>query len=92
METLKTENNKFEVLIGCEPTGHYWFAFTKYISDHQKTFVMFNAFVVKKITELDNNSAKKTQEIPLSGSGTVTARNDEFRIGYDYYVTPVENP
>lgn len=25
-ETLKTENKKTAVLIGCEPTGHYWFS------------------------------------------------------------------
>ena len=24
-ETLKRENSKTEILIGCEPTGHYWF-------------------------------------------------------------------
>ncbi len=32
-ETLKKENNKTAVLIGCEPTGHYWFAFAKYVND-----------------------------------------------------------
>lgn len=26
-EKLKNENKKTAVLIGCEPTGHYWFAF-----------------------------------------------------------------
>lgn len=46
-ETLKWENNKIEVLIGCEPTGHYWFAFAKYVQYHQKTLVMVNPFSVK---------------------------------------------
>lgn len=32
-KTLKNENNKTTVLIGCEPTGHYWFAFAKYVKD-----------------------------------------------------------
>ena len=36
-ETLKRENSKTEILIGCAPTGHYWFAFAKYVQDHQKT-------------------------------------------------------
>lgn len=39
-ETLKTENKKTAVLIGSEPTGHYWFAFAKYVNDHQKRLVM----------------------------------------------------
>ena len=59
-EKLKTENNKTAVLIGCEPTGHYWFAFAKYVSEHKKTLVMVNPFSVKKIKELDDNSPKKT--------------------------------
>ena len=44
------------VLIGCEPTGHYWFAFVKNVNDHQKRLVMVNLFSVKKIKELDDNS------------------------------------
>ena len=59
-ETLKTENKKTAVLIGCEPTGHYWVAFVKYVNDHQKRLVMVNPFSVKKIKELDDNSPKKT--------------------------------
>ncbi len=59
-EKLKTENNKTKVTIGCEPTGHYWFAFAKYVTDHQKELVMVNPFSVKKIKELDDNSPKKT--------------------------------
>ena len=59
-ETLKTDNCKTDVMIGCEPTGHYWFAFAKYVSEHEKTLVMVNPFSVKKIKELDDNSPKKT--------------------------------
>ncbi len=62
-ETLKKENNKTAVLIGCEPTGHYWFAFAKYVNDHQKRLAMVNPFSVKKIKELDDNSPKKTDSI-----------------------------
>ena len=56
----KTENKKTAVLIGCEPTCHYWFAFAKYVNDHKKRLVMVNPFSVKKIKELDDNSPKKT--------------------------------
>ena len=59
-QKLQKENDKAAVLIGCEPTGHYWFAFSKYVSDHQMTLVMVNPFSVKKIKELDDNSPKKT--------------------------------
>ena len=59
-ERIKTETAKTNVLIGCEPTGHYWFALAKHVRDHQMTLVMVNPFSVKKIKELDDNSPKKT--------------------------------
>lgn len=59
-EDIKAEKNKTKILIGCEPTGHYWFAFAKYVAEHDKTLVMVNPFSVKKIKELDDNSPKKT--------------------------------
>ena len=59
-EKLKTENDKSAIMIGCEPTGHYWFSFAKYATDHKMTLVMVNPFSVKKIKELDDNSPKKT--------------------------------
>lgn len=60
VERIKTEKEKTMVIIGCEPTGHYWYSFAKYVADHQKTLVMVNPFSVKKIKELDDNSPKKT--------------------------------
>ena len=60
VETLKSENEKTDAMIGCEPTGHYWFALAKYAKDHKHKIVMVNPFSVKKIKELDDNSPKKT--------------------------------
>ena len=58
-ETLKKENNKTQILIGCEPTDHYWFMFAKYAKTYKKRLVMVNSFSVKKMKELDDNSPKK---------------------------------
>lgn len=59
-ERIRTENDKSDIIIGCEPTGHYWFALFKYVTDHKMKLVMVNPFSVKKIKELDDNSPKKT--------------------------------
>lgn len=59
IQTLQKDKEKTAVMIGCEPTGHYWFALSKYVGDHQMTLVMVNPFSVKKIKELDDNSPKK---------------------------------
>ena len=34
MEKLMLGNGKADILIGCEPTGHYWFALARYVEDH----------------------------------------------------------
>ena len=60
VEAVKTENSKTAIMIGCEPTGHYWFSFGKYVTDRKMILVMVNPFSVKKIKELDDNSPKKT--------------------------------
>ena len=57
---LMKDNGKNDVMMGCEPTGHYWFAFAKHVSNHKGKLVMVNLFSVKKIKELDGNSSKKT--------------------------------
>jgi len=57
-EKLKAENQKKDVIIGCEPTGHYWFAFQNYVAMHQMLLVIVNPFSVKKIKELDDNRKK----------------------------------
>ncbi len=61
-ETLKTEKQKKDVIVGCEPTGHYWFALANYLKVHGMLLVMVNPFSVKKIKELDDNSPRKTDE------------------------------
>ena len=60
VEDIAEKQGKTAVIPGMEPTGHYWFAFAKYVKDHRKTLVMVNPFSVKKIKELDDNSPKKT--------------------------------
>lgn len=59
-DAIKTENDKDSVIIGCEPTGHYWFALANYVSERQMMLVMVNPYSVKKIKELDDNSPRKT--------------------------------
>ena len=59
-DAIRTENNKTTVIIGCEPTGHYWFVLANYVSDRQMMLVMVNPYSVKKIKELDDNSPRKT--------------------------------
>lgn len=52
--------DKTEVLIGCEPTGHYWYTLERFLRERGMKLVFVNPFAVKRMKELDDNSPKKT--------------------------------
>lgn len=54
-KTAKAE----KVLVGCEPTGHYWFNLAKYVTEQGMTLVLVNPYHVKQAKELDDNSPSK---------------------------------
>jgi transposase len=51
---------KTHVILGCEPTGHYWFNLAYYARAKEIPFVVVNPMYVKKAKELDDNSPAKT--------------------------------
>ena len=54
------ENKKTHLIVGCEPTGHYWMPFGKFLKAHDVEMVFVNPYHVHQIKELDDNSPKKT--------------------------------
>ena len=59
-EKIKQENEKTNVIIGCEPTGHYWFPLAEYLKEQGVKLVIVNPYHVKQLKELDDNSPRKT--------------------------------
>lgn len=57
---LKEENGKKEVLMGAEPTGHYWFGLATYLKGHDIKTVLVNPFHVKRSKEMDDNHPSKS--------------------------------
>lgn len=51
---------KTHVILGCEPTGHYWFNLAYFAKAKEIPFVVVNPMHVKKAKELDDNSPSKT--------------------------------
>ena len=49
-----------KVIIGMEPTGHYWKAFANYLIKHNKCVVLVNPYHTKQSKELDDNSQTKS--------------------------------
>ena len=51
-----------QIIVGCEPTGHYWFTLAKYLKAQHINLALVNPYHVKQIKELDDNSPKKTDQ------------------------------
>lgn len=58
LESLK-EFDKTDVLIGIEPTGHYWLNLAYFLEEHGIPLVMCNPMHVKRSKELDDNLQTK---------------------------------
>ena len=58
-EEIKNKSNKSKVLVGMEPTGHYWFNIAPYLKDQSMKIVLVNPFHVKRSKELDDNNPTK---------------------------------
>lgn len=56
---LMETHNKKEVIIGFEPTGHYWMNLAAFLTDQGIPFVLVNPLHVKQSKELDDNLQSK---------------------------------
>ena len=63
IKDIKLAEGKELVIVGMEPTGHYWLNIARYLRDKEKyTVVTVNPMHVKKIKELDDNNQTKTDK------------------------------
>lgn len=60
MNSLLKKTVKRELIVGCEPTGHYWFPLARYLKEQGIKLVIVNPYHVKQLKELDDNRPKKT--------------------------------
>ncbi len=59
MQDICRQHNKTDIIVGFEPTGHYWFTLGDYLKSQGHRLAMVNPFHVKQSKELDDNSPTK---------------------------------
>lgn len=59
-ERLKHRHGCGSILMGMEPTGHYWYPLAYYLQKHKQAFVTVNPAHVRWAKELEDNSPLKT--------------------------------
>ena len=58
-KSVATEYRKDNIIVGLEPTGHYWFNLGEFIRNLGIRLVLVNPYHVKRSKELDDNSQTK---------------------------------
>ena len=56
---LAAEHSKKQIVLGLEPTGHYWFCLTAWMIKNGISVVQVNPYAVKQTKELEDNSQLK---------------------------------
>ena len=56
---LAAEHNKAQIVLGLEPTGHYWFCLAAWMISNGISVVQVNPYAVKQTKELEDNSQSK---------------------------------
>lgn len=56
---LAAENDKKQIVLGLEPTGHYWFALAAWMVSNGISVVQVNPYAVKQSKEIEDNSQNK---------------------------------
>ena len=59
VNSVATEHRKDNIIVGLEPTGHYWFNLGEFIRNLEIRLVLVNPYHVKRSKELDDNSQTK---------------------------------
>lgn len=59
---LKAIHDKQEILVGFEPTGHYWMNLAAFLTNYGIPFVMVNPMHVNRSKELDDNLQTKNDQ------------------------------
>ena len=57
---VAAKNRKNRVMVGIEPTGHYWYTFAKVVHEARYKLVQVNPYHVKNAKEFDDNTPSKS--------------------------------
>ena len=60
VKEIQFKYKKEAVMVGMEPTGHYWFNIAQYLKEESIKIALVNPFHVKRSKELDDNNPTKS--------------------------------
>ena len=81
MVGVAAQNDKTQIVLAMEPTGHYWFCFATWCTSHGITVVQVNPYAVKATKEIQDNSQLKSDR---KDPGVIAelAKNGNYSVPY----------
>jgi transposase len=81
MVGIAAQNDKTQIVLAMEPTGHYWFCFAAWCTSHGITVVQVNPYAVKATKEIQDNSQLKSDR---KDPGVIAelAKNGNYSVPY----------
>ena len=78
---IAAQNDKTQIVLAMEPTGHYWFCFAAWCTSHGITVVQVNPYAVKATKEIQDNSQLKSDR---KDPGVIAelAKNGNYSVPY----------
>jgi transposase len=61
MQDISRQQEKTDIIVGFEPTGHYWFTLGDFLKTQGHRLAIVNPMHVKRTKELDDNSPSKSE-------------------------------
>ncbi len=87
IKSLQSLHQKSEVIVGFEPTGHYWMNLAAYLVDQQIRFVLVNPMHGNRTKELDDNLQTKNDQ---KDARVIASLIRDGRFTYSRILTGVE--
>ena len=84
MQEICRQHQKTDIIVGFEPTGHYWFTLGDHLKSRGHRLAIVNPFHVKRTKELDDNSPTKNDR---KDPKTIAMLVKDGRIGKCTYPT-----
>jgi len=60
IKEIAKRERKEKIIVGIEPTGHYWYTLANYVIKKGMNLVQVNPYHVKQAKELDDNTPSKS--------------------------------
>lgn len=81
-DAICIKSGKQDIIVGLEPTSHFWFSFAQYSKGYSMRSVLVNPFAVKRSKEMGDNKPPKNDRKDLK-TIAILVKDGRYTQSYD---------